>query len=269
MSERLREMEERRRASGKAEGGDDDRADLLAMFLKAQRDDTTGFFDDGKILVMATSIAFAGSDTAAITLSAIFYHLLHNPRTLERLRREVQQATDSGLISDAEVISWADAQKLPYLDAVVKEAFRVHPAISLNLERVTPPEGIHIAGEFIPGGTVVSCNPWVVQRRPQIFGSDVEAFRPERWLIDESLNLEAERERLREMNAATLYFGAGSRTCLGKHIALLEVYKLVPSLLKRFDVRLTLLLRLKNVANGTIGRAYDKRRMELAECMVR
>lgn len=237
MAERLKEMEEHRQTSGDDQA-DDDRADLLGMFLKAQRDDKSDFFDDGKILVMATSIAFAGSDTAAITLSAIFYHLLRNPRALVCLRDEIRRAMESGHISDAEIVSWADAQKLPYLDAVIKETFRVHPAISLNLERVTPPGGIHIAGEFAPGGTVVSCNPWVVQRRQQVFGDDVEDFRPERWLVDETVaDAEAEQQRSREMNAAMLHFGAGSRTCLGKHIALLEIYKLVPSLLKRFEVR--------------------------------
>lgn len=243
MAERLAEIEQRRRnITGEPEI--DDRADLLTMFLKTQRDDKTGFFDDGRVLTMATSIALAGSDTAAISLSAVFYHLLRNPACLRRLEEEIAQAIRSGVISFPDnkngggggVVSWTDAQKLPYLDACIKETFRVHPAISLNLERVTPPGGIEICGEMVPGGTIVSCNPWVVQRRPEIFGEDVEAFRPERWLVDEGADAEAERNRLREMNASMLHFGAGSRTCLGKHIAILEMYKLVPSFLLRFDV---------------------------------
>lgn len=233
MAERLAEIEQKKDSKMDTSA---DRADLLAMFLRAQRDDESGFFDDTKILVMATSIAFAGSDTAAITLSAIFYHLLRNPNTLQALKTEIATATESGVISESDIVSWSDAQKLPYLDAVIKETFRVHPAISLNLERVTPPEGIEIAGKYIPGGTVVSCNPWVVQRRQTVFGQDVEVFRPERWLVDSSADMEAEQQRIRDMNAATLHFGAGSRTCLGKHIALLEIYKLVPSFLKRFEV---------------------------------
>lgn len=233
MAERLKKINDRKAAGYLTV---DDRSDLLSIFLKAQRDDKSGFFNDSRVLTMTTSIALAGSDTAAISLSAVFYYLLRNPQCYQRLVVEIKEAVDSGLVEDKEIISWSDAQKLPYLDAVIKETFRIHPAISLNLERVTPPEGITICGEFIPGGVVVSCNPWVIHRRREVFGNDVEAFRPERWLDDQEKPSESEKARLREMSAAMLHFGAGSRTCLGKHIALLEMYKLVPSFLRRFEV---------------------------------
>lgn len=152
------------------------------------------------------------------------------------MRQEINDAIASEVIEDAEILSWADSQKLLYLDACIKETFRIHPAISLNLERVTPPKGIEINDDFIPGGTVVSCNPWVLQRRAEIFGDDVDVYRPERWLLREVSASPAERERLNEMKATMLHFGGGSRTCLGKHIALLEIYKLVPSFLRKFDV---------------------------------
>lgn len=35
-----------------------------------------------------------------------------------------------------------------------------------------------------------------------------------------------------------LAFGAGSRTCIGKNISLLEISKLVPELIRRFDFEL-------------------------------
>ena len=235
MAERLQEINERKSAGSLSV---DDRSDLLSMFLKAQRDDKSGFFDDSRVLTMTTSIALAGSDTAAISLSAVFYHLLRNRNSYRALENEIEEAIKMGLIQDSEVISWTDAQKLPYLDAVIRETFRIHPSISLNLERVTPPEGICICDDFIPGGVIVSCNPWVLHRRRDVFGEDAEAFNPNRWLKDPSKSEDDENSRLREMNAAMLHFGAGSRTCLGKHIALLEMYKLVPSFLRKFSVSL-------------------------------
>jgi cytochrome P450 len=39
-------------------------------------------------------------------------------------------------------------------------------------------------------------------------------------------------------NAATAQFGAGSRTCIGKNISLLEISKLVPEFVRRFDFEL-------------------------------
>ncbi|KAF9888983.1 hypothetical protein FE257_008153 [Aspergillus nanangensis] len=233
MTERLQEL-----AEMKALGVEEirQRGDLLTKFLESQKKDESRFFNDSRILTMTTSIALAGSDTTAISLCAIFYHLLHNPECAQKLLQEIDDAIKSGLIQDSEIFSWGDAQKLPYLDACIKETFRIHPAISLNLERVTPDEGIEICGNFIPGRTIVSCNPWVLQRRAEIFSDDVECYRPERWLIDESSSFETERARLNEMKATMLHFGAGTRTCLGKHIALLEMYKIVPSLLRKFDV---------------------------------
>jgi cytochrome P450 len=126
--------------------------------------------------------------------------------------------------------SWSESQSLPYLDACIKEAFRMHPAAGLPLERVTPPQGIEICGEFVPGNTIVGCNAWVIHKRPEIWGEDVDTYRPERWL-------EASDSKRKEMEGMMFQFGAGSRTCIGKNISLLEVYKLVPSFLRRFEVR--------------------------------
>lgn len=47
---------------------------------------------------------------------------------------------------------------------------------------------------------------------------------------------EGEEKRIKEMGATLLHFGMGARTCIGKNISLLEVYKLVPTFLRRFEV---------------------------------
>ncbi|KAI0450949.1 cytochrome P450 [Xylaria acuta] len=215
--------------------------DLLSKFLAA-RDTRPEFMNDGLVLAMAVSMAFAGSETTAISLSAVFYNLLRHPAALARLRAEVDGAARAGAFADLElgVVTWAESQRLPYLDACIKEAFRMHPAAGLPLERVVPEPGMEIAGRYVRGGTIVGCSAWLIHRRPEIFGPDVDVYRPERWLLDESLP-EAQREdgerRLREMNGHMFQFGMGARTCIGKNISLLEMYKLVPSLLRRFDIR--------------------------------
>ncbi|ERT01837.1 uncharacterized protein SPSK_05184 [Sporothrix schenckii 1099-18] len=248
MAERFAEMEEkvtRAQSGGSGSGsGDDDTAvvdkdsmDLLTMFCRAQKADPA-FFDDGRLLTMTTSIALAGSDTTAASLSAVFYHLLKNPRCYTRLVAEI----DHAVIADADIVTYAEAQQMPYLHACIQETFRMHPAIGLVLERLTPPQGIEIAGQFVPGGTVVGCNPWVIHARQDVFGDDADVFRPERWMVDKDADPAAEAEeeaRIKDMANTLFHFGGGSRTCLGKHIALLEMYKLVPSFLRRFDVQLT------------------------------
>ncbi|KAI1158262.1 cytochrome P450 [Nemania serpens] len=215
--------------------------DLLSKFLAA-RDSRPDFMSDKLVLAMAVSMAFAGSETTAISLSAVFYNLLRHPAALARLRAELDDAARAGAFADYElgVVTWAESQRLPYLDACIKEAFRTYPAAGLPLERIVPEPGVEIAGHHVRGGTIVGCSAWLIHRRPEIFGDDVDAYRPERWLVDESLP-EAQREererRVREMNGHMFQFGMGARTCIGKNISLLEMYKLVPSLLRRFEIR--------------------------------
>lgn len=230
MSERLAEIESNR-ALGKEESTG--RADLLSMFLKAKTD-RPDFMTDDRVLTMAVSMAFAGSETTAISLASVFYYLLRQPQCYQTLMHELESAVADGRVENRAngTVSWSESQDLPYLDACIKEAFRMHPAAGLPLERVVPPQGVDINGEFIPGGTIVGCNAWVIHKRQDVFGLkyNVDQYIPERWT-------EATKEELKEMNGNMFHFGAGSRTCIGKNISLLEVYKLVPSFLRRFEVR--------------------------------
>lgn len=186
--------------------------EIDTRFIQAQRDHPE-FMTDRQVLSSCTSMIFAGnfttkehamllqrltsytgSETTAISLSSVFSHLASHPRAYEKLMQELDLAVSNGTIAERENkrVSWAESLKLPYLDAVIQESFRMHPAPGLILERVVPPQGMDILGEMIPGGTIVGCNPWVLHRREEIFGSDVDNFRPERWL-------EAGPDQLKEM----------------------------------------------------------------------
>ena len=204
--------------------------DLVDVFLRA-KNERPEFFHEGRVLSMAVSMAFAGSETTAISLAAVFYYLLRNPESRSKLLDEMDNAARSGFIQDrpGRLVSWTESQRLPYLDACIKEAFRLHPAAGLPLERVVPPSGAWICGHKIPGGTIVGCNAWVIHRRTEVFGENVDDYQPERWL-------EVSKEKRKEMEATMFHFGMGKRTCIGKNISLLEIYKLVPSFLRRFEV---------------------------------
>lgn len=93
-------------------------------------------------------------------------------------------------------MTFQQARELPYLDACIKEAGRIHPPFGLPLERVVPPEGAIICGERLSGGTVVGISGWTVHRDPETFGEDVDEWRPERWLVGE--------EKRRKMEHALL-----------------------------------------------------------------
>jgi cytochrome P450 len=125
----------------------------------------------------------AGSDTTAITLRTIFYHLHKYPETLSALLAELRTAKRQNRLS--EPVTWKQAQQLPYLEACIKEAGRIHPAFGLPLERVVPAGGAKICGEVLPQGTVVGVHQWAAHRAKSVFGEDVDVWRPERWLVEE------------------------------------------------------------------------------------
>lgn len=206
------------------------RVDFLARFLKAQKDHPE-FMTDFQVLTATVSLVFAGSDTTAISLSSMFYFLLRNPRVYGKLMEEIDKAVEDGTIlpHPAALVTWTSAQKLTYLDACIQESFRLFPAVGLLLERHVPPGGAVICGRHVPGGTIVGCNAWVLHRRKDVFGEDADVYRPERWL-------EASPSKRNEMKATMFQFGAGARTCIGRNISTLEVYKLVPSFLRRFEI---------------------------------
>lgn len=125
------------------------------------------------------------------------------------------------------------------LEAVVRESIRLHPGIAMMLERYVPADGLNLPdGRFIPSQTKVGLNPYVVNRNKDVFGRDADVFKPERWLCASDESEDAFRERLKLFNGTDLSFGNGSRICLGRHIALLEAYKLVATLVNRYDIEL-------------------------------
>jgi cytochrome P450 len=127
-------------------------------------------------MISLTRNSFAGSDTTAISLRAIFYYLIHNRHAYDKLLNEIHTTE----LSD--IVSYAEASKMPYLQACMKEAMRLHPAVGMLLERIVPAEGTTIEGVWLPGGTVIGINPWVVSRDPTVYGEDAEIYKPERWI---------------------------------------------------------------------------------------
>lgn len=159
-----------------------DRKDILSKLFAAHDANPEGL-DTAAVASMATSNIFAGSDTTAISTRAIIYYLLKNPQTKQRLVEEIDSFHHSGKLSN--VAQLAEADNMPYLQAVMYEALRMHPAVGMSLPRVVPAGGAVVDGVHLPAGSVVGANPWVVHRCKEVYGEDVEVFRPERWLQED------------------------------------------------------------------------------------
>lgn len=117
------------------------------------------------------------------------------------------------------VIKDAEAKKMPYLQAVIKEGLRIFPPVTGLMSKMVPPGGDTYDGMFIPEGTQIGYSAVGVFRDKSIWGDDVNVFRPERWLEGTS-----EEIHLREYTME-LVFGHGRWQCLGKNVAMIELNK--------------------------------------------
>ncbi|TVY37831.1 Cytochrome P450 monooxygenase [Lachnellula subtilissima] len=125
----------------------------------------------------------------------------------------------------------AQSKTLPYLQAVIREGARIVPPTAGTFAKVAPKGGDTVNGRSIPGGTQICISILAVLREKQVFGKDVEMFRPERWITD------AERLKGMEKNLNMIWW-YGRYQCLGKDLAWMELNKLYFELLKNFDFQI-------------------------------
>lgn len=212
---------------------DPTRPDFLTRFLKVREKDPQ-LMTDQRLATYANTNVSAGSDTTAISLREIIFRILTHEGCLDKVLAEIriliQKRREAGA-NEEDPITWSESQSMLYFQAVVKECLRIHPGLGQLIPRDVPQGGIVVCGQYLPEGTVVGCNAWTIHRDRVVFGSDADEFVPDRWL-------NSDQNQIRAMENAIFSFGAGSRVCLGKNIALLEISKLVPELLRRFEVRL-------------------------------
>ncbi|TKA76250.1 hypothetical protein B0A49_03101 [Cryomyces minteri] len=178
---------------------------------------------DNEIGMETGNFVFAGTDTTSTTLTYLFWQLAQRSEWQDRLRVELA----STQLVDG-VAAFSDLAECRILDAVVSETLRLHPAAPASLQRETPAGGRELGGYFIPAGTVVSMQCYTTQRNPSVF-PDPENFDPARWLGTPEKQLAA-------MNVLQMPFSRGTRACLGKNLALMELKLVTASVIKWYSV---------------------------------
>ncbi|KAM0275917.1 hypothetical protein ACHAQH_007259 [Verticillium albo-atrum] len=198
---------------------------------KPRNDMITQFLKHGATKEEATSEALvqvvAGTDSVAVALRMAMLYVLSTPRVYYRLLSEIETAAEKGDASSP--IKDAEAKKLPYLQAVIREGMRIFASQTPLLNKTVPPGGDVVAGFNLPAGTQVGMDGWGILRSKEHWGPDAGIFRPERWL-------EVDDARKAEM-AATLeaLFGYGRFKCLGRNVAFMQLSKALPELFRRYD----------------------------------
>ncbi|KAI1637841.1 cytochrome P450 [Biscogniauxia mediterranea] len=153
----------------------------------------------------AQAYIVAGSDTTSNTLTYLVWNVCRDAASGVRSRLLDALA---GLPED---FGDEDLRGVAYLEHVVDETLRLHPAVPAPLPRVVPPEGAELDGYRVPPGTVVSTQARSLHKNPEAF-PEPERFIPERWENPTKL-----------MKDSFMPFGGGSRICIGLHLARIEL----------------------------------------------
>ncbi|KAI0070190.1 cytochrome P450 [Panus rudis PR-1116 ss-1] len=160
-------------------------------------------------------LAAAQETTYATTMNFLIAMALY-PDVQTKAQTEISEvASGTGLITIE------DLDRLPYVQAVVKEVLRWRVSIPQGLPRQSMEDDWY-NGHFIPSGTVIFPNLLAISRdvdRP-------EEFLPERFIGTDSA-----------LNPSDYAFGFGRRICPGKHLVESFIPLLVANILLYYNIR--------------------------------
>ncbi|CAI7583618.1 unnamed protein product [Penicillium glandicola] len=204
----------------RAASSTNERSDMLASFIRH------GLSGD-ELRTEALEQIIAGSDTTAGGLRGTLLHIITNPRVYFKLQCEIDDAVRLGRAPSIGegLVTAAQTRKLPYLQAVIREALRVWPPVANIFPRDIPAGGdtVIVDGEsiFLPGGACIGYSAYAIHQSEKVYCKDAKAFRPERWLESDPAKLAV------MVRTNDLIFGHGKFHCLGKPVAHIELGKTV------------------------------------------
>ncbi|KAK1419070.1 hypothetical protein QVD17_28227 [Tagetes erecta] len=200
---------------------EDGRKDFLQIMLELQgQKDGSTLFDIVHIKAMLFDILTASTDTTSTMVEWVITEILCNPSVKTKIQEELTE-----VVGMNNIVEESHIPKLKYLDAVVKETFRLHPPLPLLIQRC-PDESCMVGGYEIPKGTIVYINVWAIHRDPKNWVDPLK-FRPERFLN--------RKWDYNGNNLKFLPFGSGRRICPGLPLGEKMLMYILGSLLHSFE----------------------------------
>ncbi|KAF2270587.1 cytochrome P450 [Lojkania enalia] len=186
-------------------------ANVFAKVIEDSEKEGEGHIDDMDVRIEAMNVIIAGTDTTGVTLTYLTWAVLQRPELQAALEAEIATLPDN--------FKENDLIPLPLLNAVIEETLRLYGAAPSSLPRVVPQGGAKLGGHYIPQGTTVCTQAYTFHRDPNIW-NDPLAFNPQRWIGTNEATPEALTP---DAKTAFHPFGAGARSCVGVHLARMEM----------------------------------------------
>ncbi|KAH7138730.1 cytochrome P450 [Dendryphion nanum] len=166
----------------------------------------------------------ASQDTISALLGNMFFLLSRHPQYWEQVR-------DATLDRDVTDFTFDDLLNFKLVQNIILESLRIYPVFPL-MSRTALQDTILPVGAgpnqnlptFVPKGAFVVLSYYALHRNQDVFGADVENFRPERW------------DNINPSQWEFMGFGGGLRACLGRPKVLVEAAYVVVRLVKEFKL---------------------------------
>lgn len=202
---------------GRLRNPDDSKGDVLGTLLKLVEDKELSL-DEVKHLL--SDLFVAGTDTTSSTVEWAMTELLRNPTKMRKAQIELDE-----VFGNDEVIQESDISKLPYIQAIVKETYRLHPPAPFLIPYKAEKD-VKLCNHFVPKDAFIWVNVWCIGRNPSVWPNP-HLFSPERFL-ERDMNVQGRDFEL-------IPFGAGRRICPGLSLAYRMVHLTLATLLHTFN----------------------------------
>ncbi|KAI3686775.1 hypothetical protein L1987_80462 [Smallanthus sonchifolius] len=201
--------------------GDGDGKKTFLQILLSLQDVDPEYYSDKMIRSLSQALLHGGINTSVETMEWAMSLLLNNPDVLNKSQTEIDS-----VVGRDRLVNEADLSKLPYLQCIIKETLRMHPAAPLLLPHESSKDCV-VGGYRIPHGTMLFVNVWAIQNDPRIWDSP-DMFIPERFEGKESIT------KVKD-GLTMMPFGSGRRRCPGENLALRIVGLGLASMIQCFD----------------------------------
>ncbi|KAF5482096.1 hypothetical protein F2P56_002690 [Juglans regia] len=195
-----------------------DMVDLLLQMADNPSVDVKLTCDNIKGLIQ--DLIAGGTDTSASMVEWAMSELLKQPHLIKIANEELDR-----IIGKQKWVEEKDIPQLPFIDAIMKETMRKHPAAVLLAPHLAQ-EDCKVAGYDIRKGTRIFINVWGMGRDSTIWDAPRE-FRPERFL-GKAIDVKGNDFEL-------LPFGSGRRRCPGYSLGLKMISSTLANMLHGFE----------------------------------
>lgn len=203
--------------------------DILDMLIRGH---AAGRMDDTALLGQATILFAASYETQANSMTWTLFLLAQHPQLaadlLDELRGEL----------DGEPPTVEQLERLPLLDAVIKESMRILPTVPYTIRAVTQPT--ELGGVPLNVEDRVICSHYITHHMPEIYAHP-ERFDPTRWFT------------IRPTPFEYLPFSAGQRVCIGRYMAMMLMKVSMAMIVQRASLRVIPRTRIDRSVKVTMG----------------